>query len=331
MNPLIELDNVTVAYGKMMALLNTSLAVKTSTTCAIFGPSGCGKSTLLKLVAGILAPHSGEVLFRGNSLTGVPAHARGFPLVFQDALLFPHLTVLENVGFGLKLKGMSRMERNARSLKILKSVGMEEFVHRSPQGLSGGQRQRVSLARAYVLEPQVLLLDEPFSALDEWLKAELRDVLRELQRHAGTTTLLVSHDLRDVLELADDVLVLDEGKSLQVGSPLVLLRSPSSPKVARIFARHNILRLPNGMQISCAPQLGSLAPPQEEFLALGGIVSAVFSGLNSIEIVFCAEGGETARVCLNELAPVPQKGNSITVYWKRSDVLTYTSNCRTLQ
>jgi ABC-type Fe3+/spermidine/putrescine transport system ATPase subunit len=190
---------------------------------------------VLKAVAGLLAPVAGDVRFDGASVLSVPTEARGAAMVFQKPLLFPHLTVAENIGFGLKMRRQSRAEIDARVAQAIEWVRLPGLEKRRPHELSGGQEQRVSLARALVIEPRVLLLDEPFSALDENLRGEMRQLVRELQRRLRITTLFVTHDQREALAVADRIALLFDGKIEQAGAPRDLLLAPASARAARFF------------------------------------------------------------------------------------------------
>ena len=180
----------------------------TAELMALLGPSGCGKTTALKVVAGLLAPASGDVMFDGVSVLSIPAERRGATMVFQKPLLFPHMTVVENVGFGLKMRRMAKAEIAARVTQALQWAQLEGYERRKPSELSGGQEQRVALARALVTEPRVLLLDEPFSALDENLRGEMRLLVRELQQRLRITTIFVTHDQREALAVADRIALI---------------------------------------------------------------------------------------------------------------------------
>lgn len=229
------LDRLSVNYGATRALRDLTLAVNPSELIALLGPSGCGKTTVLKTVAGLLTPGSGDVKFDGASVLPIPAEQRGATLVFQKPLLFPHLTVVENVGFGLKMRRMAKAEIAARVAQALQWVRLEGYERRKPHELSGGQEQRVALARALVTEPRVLLLDEPFSALDENLRGEMRLLVRELQRRLRITTIFVTHDQREALAVADRIALLLDGRVEQCDVPRELLLNPRSAHAAQFF------------------------------------------------------------------------------------------------
>jgi ABC-type Fe3+/spermidine/putrescine transport system ATPase subunit len=229
------LDRLTLNYGATRALGELTLAARDAELIALLGPSGCGKSTALKVVAGLLTPANGDVLFDGVSVLKVPAERRGAVMVFQKPLLFPHLTVAENIGFGLKMRRLKKDEISARVAQALEWTQLGGYERRKPNELSGGQEQRVALARALVTEPRVLLLDEPFSALDENLRGEMRLLVRELQQRLRITTIFVTHDQREALAVADRIALLLDGRIEQEGEPRDLLLAPSSARAARFF------------------------------------------------------------------------------------------------
>jgi ABC-type Fe3+/spermidine/putrescine transport system ATPase subunit len=229
------LDRLTVNYGPTQALGDFTLAIDEAELVALLGPSGCGKTTALKVVAGLLAPASGDVRFDGVSVLPIPAERRGATMVFQKPLLFPHMTVAENVGFGLKMRRLKKDEIDARVAQALRLVRLEGYERRRPHELSGGQEQRVTLARALVTEPRVLLLDEPFSALDENLRGEMRLLVRELQQRLRITTIFVTHDQREAMAVADRIALLLDGRIEQSGEPRDLLLNPRSARAARFF------------------------------------------------------------------------------------------------
>ncbi|HMV87959.1 MAG TPA: ABC transporter ATP-binding protein [Blastocatellia bacterium] len=231
----MTIEHLSVSYGETQALRDFTLTIRAGELVALLGPSGCGKSTVLKVVAGLLAPGGGEVLFDGVSILPTPAERRGATMVFQKPLLFPHLTVAENVAFGLKMRRMNKAEIARRVAEALQWVRLEGYERRKPNELSGGQEQRVSLARALVTEPRVLLLDEPFSALDENLRGEMRQLVRELQQRLRITTIFVTHDQREAFAVADRVALLLDGRIEQAGAPRDLLLEPASAAAAKFF------------------------------------------------------------------------------------------------
>ena len=206
------LTDINVELGKKHILKNVSLEVKTGQLISLLGSSGCGKSTLLKTVAGIIEPSSGDVLIDGKSVLGVPVHRRGAVIVFQDLRLFPHMTVAENVEFALKMSGMKKQQYREIAREQLEKVRLEGLEDRRISQISGGQMQRVALARAFAVRPSVMLLEEPFSSLDEELRLEMGNLLLELQRESELTTVLVTHDTQEARRLSDAIAYMKDGE-----------------------------------------------------------------------------------------------------------------------
>ena len=239
---LIEIDRVTKSFGAYTAVTETSLTIARGEFLAIMGSSGCGKTTLLRMLAGLEEPSSGEIRLDGVLQNGLPAWERDLPLVWQSLALFPFLSVLDNVAFGLKMRGMSKAQRHAKSNVWLKKLELEEFSQRNVSQLSGGQRQRVALARALVTEPKVLLLDEPLSALDAHLSVRMQSLLRSLQRELGITFIYVTHSQTEAFSMADRVVVMSRGKVEQIGAPKDIYRQPANRFVAEFIGNVNIFR-----------------------------------------------------------------------------------------
>ena len=237
----VELKNVTVRYGRTVALDDVSIEVETGELYFLLGPSGCGKTTLLRTVAGFVDPDAGEVLFDGKPVNDVPPYARNTGMVFQNYALWPHMTVEENVAYGLRVRKVETEERTRRVAKVLAVVGLSQLGARRPAELSGGQQQRVALARALVIEPRVVLFDEPLSNLDAKLRAEMRLELRELIKQAGLTGIYVTHDQNEALTMADRVAVLRDGKLVQVDAPRALYESPADEFVGTFVGEANVI------------------------------------------------------------------------------------------
>jgi spermidine/putrescine ABC transporter ATP-binding subunit len=228
-------------FGGTVALHRLDLKIERGTFFSLLGPSGCGKTTTLRLVAGFEQPTSGQIFIHGQDVTGLPAHRRNFGMVFQSFALFPHMTVAENVGFGLRMRRTDRDSIQARVANALEMVALGGFGARYPHQLSGGQQQRVALARAIVFEPDVLLLDEPLSALDKLLREQMQVELRHLQRRLGTTAIFVTHDQEEALTMSDTVAVMNDGRVLQAGAPRDIYEKPASEFVASFLGASNIL------------------------------------------------------------------------------------------
>ncbi|MGH9452493.1 MAG: ABC transporter ATP-binding protein [Terriglobia bacterium] len=227
--------NIWAGYGGDPVLRNVCLEIEAGELVAVLGPSGCGKTTLLKVIAGLLHPSKGDIQLGDQSVTLVPAEKRGAVAVFQKPLLFPHLTVAENVGFGLKMRKTVKADVVRRVAEILRLVQLDGLERKRPAELSGGQEQRVSLARALVTEPRVLLLDEPFTALDVGLRAEMRTLVRSLQRRLHITTIFITHDQEEGGVVADRIALLLNGSIEQFGTPRDLYASPRTARAASFF------------------------------------------------------------------------------------------------
>lgn len=231
----LEIKNLSVAYDKEAVISDLSLMVEKGEFISLLGPSGCGKTTLMKSIAGILPAKSGTIHLGGNDITGSAISKRGTVIVFQDMRLFPHQSVAENVAFPLKMQGVSKSERLKIAEELLKKVHMEGYGKRLPSELSGGQQQRIALARALAAKPKLLLLDEPFSALDENLREDMRNLVLELKQEFGMTAILVTHDREEALSMSDRVVVMFEGQIFQEGVPKEVYNHPSNRRVADYF------------------------------------------------------------------------------------------------
>ena len=238
----VELDGVTKSFGKITALNEISLQVRRGELMTLLGPSGCGKTTLLNLVAGFLMPESGQIAIDGRRVTHVPTHRREIGIMFQNYALFPHMSVAGNVGYGLKMRRIAKPETARRVAEALALVKLEGLEHRRPRELSGGQQQRAALARALVIRPKVLLLDEPFSALDRNLRASMQVEIKEIQRKLGVTTIFVTHDQSEALSLSDRIAVIAEGRIRQLGAPDEIYCQPVDRFVASFVGDVNVLR-----------------------------------------------------------------------------------------
>jgi iron(III) transport system ATP-binding protein len=237
----IRIESIRKSFGAAVAVADVTLSVGAGELFFLLGPSGCGKTTLLRILAGFVAPDAGEVYFGSQRITDLPPRSRDAGMVFQTYALWPHLTVAENVAYGLHVRGLRRAEVTARVERVLKMVRMEGFKQRRPTQLSGGQQQRVALARALVIEPRVLLLDEPLSNLDARLRDEMREEIRRLHQETGLTMVYVTHDQKEALTLADRLAVMQAGRLEQVGTPLEVYRRPTSAFVAGFLGDANFI------------------------------------------------------------------------------------------
>lgn len=240
----LSLVNLSKHYSgaSTAALDDLTLEVAEGEFLALLGPSGCGKTTALRIIAGLLDASSGDVRFDGQSVMHLPPEKRDAVMVFQNHLLFPHMTVVDNVAFGLRMRGVDLRVRTSRAEDMLSRVGLAGYGDRKPSELSGGQQQRVALARALVAMPKLLLLDEPLANLDTTLREEMRDLIRDLHREFRITTVLVTHDQQEAVALATRIALLDRGRLLQCDVPDAFYARPASMKVARFFGGRNFIR-----------------------------------------------------------------------------------------
>lgn len=251
--PLLEVDRLRKTFNRAdgAAVERVSLSLGEGELLALLGPSGCGKTTTLRMIGGFESPDEGRVIFEDQDITTLPPEARGIGFVFQDYALFPHLTVLDNVKFGLRK--LSRKEAQQRADEMLALVGLSELGKRRPHQISGGQQQRVALARALAVAPKLILLDEPFSNLDAKMRVETRQEVRKLLKSTGSAGILVTHDQEEALALADKIAVMDRGKVVQIGTPDEIYRNPVNEFVANFIGRSNIVQgTANGMDVQTA-------------------------------------------------------------------------------
>jgi len=237
----LDLIDLEKRYGETLAVRGINLSLPENTYCCLLGPSGCGKTSLLRMIAGHEDITSGTVLLDNQDISNEPPAARSTSMMFQSYALFPHLKVIDNVAFALKIMGVSKTERHARAMELLESVQLHSMSQRYPSQLSGGQQQRVALARALITKPKLLLLDEPLSALDPFLRIEMRSELKLLQRQLGITFVHVTHSQEEAMALADVILVMNDGKVEQQGSPIELFTKPRNTFVARFIGGHNVI------------------------------------------------------------------------------------------
>ena len=237
----VELQNIVKRFGTFTAVHETSLHMDEGEFVTLLGPSGCGKTTNLRMIAGLLDPTEGDILINGARINDVPIHKRNLGIVFQNYALFPHKTVAENVAFGLKYRDVSKSEMEERVSRALDLVQLPDSGSKYPKALSGGQQQRIALARAIVIEPSVLLLDEPLSALDANLREDMRIELKRIQDRIGVTTVFVTHDQSEALAMSDKIVVMSAGRVEQVGAPEDVYNAPTSEFVANFLGASNIL------------------------------------------------------------------------------------------
>jgi putative spermidine/putrescine transport system ATP-binding protein len=242
----LELVHVTKRYGSTTAVDAIDLRVVAGAYCCLLGPSGCGKTSTLRMIAGHESATEGDILIGAVNVTELPPAKRGTAMMFQSYALFPHLSCLDNVAFSLKMRGVDKTTRRAKAMEFLRLVAMEPYAARVPAQLSGGQQQRVALARALITDPQILLLDEPLSALDPFLRVRMRGELRQMQKRLGIPFVHVTHGQDEALALADLVVVMNKGRIEQAGSPREVFEKPATEFVARFLGGHNVIGTPAG-------------------------------------------------------------------------------------
>jgi len=259
-------------YGDFTALNGVSLNIKEGEFFTLLGPSGCGKTTLLRMIAGFNSIEAGDFYFGDKRINDVPAHKRDIGMVFQNYAIFPHLTVKENVAYGLKARKVPKKEMDERVAEALKLVQIEHLADRKPNELSGGQQQRVALARAFVIEPSVLLMDEPLSNLDAKLRVQMRTVIKKLQRRLGITTIYVTHDQEEALAISDRIAVMKDGNIMQIGTPNEIYAKPQNPFVAGFIGVSNFLDCDvNGNKVTIEGELSMEIPVRKEYTGKGKI------------------------------------------------------------
>ncbi|MGE0847585.1 MAG: ABC transporter ATP-binding protein [Flavobacteriaceae bacterium] len=237
----LEIESLRIAYGKAVAVGNLSLTVEHGELVSLLGPSGSGKTSVLRAVGGYLKPTSGAIRIDGKDITRLPPQFRDMGMVFQNFVLFPHMSALDNVEFGLRTRGVARDERRSRAVDALKMVEMDRFLDRLPFQLSGGQQQRVALARAIVIRPTVLLMDEPMGALDAKLRAQAQEEIRALQQELGLTAILVTHDQQEAMSMSDRIVVMRDGDIMDEGDPARLYREPRDAFTAEFLGTTSLL------------------------------------------------------------------------------------------
>jgi putative spermidine/putrescine transport system ATP-binding protein len=318
----IRLRDVRKSYGNVVAVDGVNLEVRRGEFFTLLGPSGSGKTTLLRLIAGFERPDSGTIELGGRDVTAVPPYARPVNTVFQDYALFPHMSVADNIEYGLKIRKVSREARENRAQEALEVVRLSGLGDRKPAQLSGGQRQRVALARAIVNQPEVLLLDEPLGALDLKLRQEMQSELKRIERQLAITFLYVTHDQEEALTMSDRIAVLDRGRIEQVGTPVDVYETPASDFVAGFIGISNVIER-DGRHITVRPEKIKLlhegaTPGKGQHSEPGTISEVVYVGMVSRFRVALDAGGELVVAVQNYDAPGEQErtiGERVRVAW----------------
>lgn len=320
MAALLKLENLTKKFGEVSAVAGIDLEIGEGEFFAMLGPSGSGKTTVLRMIAGFETPTSGKILISGEDISPVPPFERDVNTVFQDYALFPHMTVLANVEYGLKVKGVGKEERRAAAQEALASVALKGYDDRKPSQLSGGQRQRVALARALVNKPKILLLDEPLGALDLKLRHQMQVELKEIQRSAGITFIFVTHDQEEALTMADRIAIFNDGKIVQVGSPKEIYDRPNSAFVAGFVGVSNLLHgettrnlLGKSGLISIRPEKIFLGSSQERKIK-AKVKAITFLG-SATRIDFQVGVDQLSLVQPNIEEHLPNLGDEVDISW----------------
>jgi len=319
----VELVSLTKRYGPIVAVDAIDLRIPAGAYCCLLGPSGCGKTSTLRMIAGHEAATSGDILIGPANITDLPPARRGTAMMFQSYALFPHLTSLDNVAFSLKMKGVDKAERRARALDLLRLVDMETYAARLPAQLSGGQQQRVALARALITKPQVLLLDEPLSALDPFLRIKVRTELRRLQQELGIVFVHVTHSQDEAMAIADMLVIMNGGRIEQIGSPREIFNAPKTEFVARFIGGHNVLATPGGAIAVRADRIAVGRDRPNSAVSLDATVRSVEYQGTHVHLSFEAGGAKelTALIADDLFAKNPfNPGDAVALSWAERDI-----------
>lgn len=353
----VEIQSISMSYGKHTVLNSIDLQIQQGELLTLLGPSGCGKSTTLNIIAGFLHPNKGDLLIKGKKMNNVPSYKRDLGMVFQAYSLFPHMTVYDNLAFGLKLRNVDKKvmsEKIDRALALVKMTGLES---RYPRELSGGQRQRVAIARALVVEPTLLLLDEPLSNLDAKLRHELRAEIKRMQKDVGVTTVFVTHDQDEALSMSDRIVVMNEGKIEQIGTPTEIYQKPASEFVFRFIGSLNCLEgtvigienekyslrlnekwniqlhrdsiigqsqvaVNDKVKLFIRPEqihIGSGEQGDKDLTHLAKIIQMNYLG-SAWEVEVLIEGEYTLKITYPDMNPNFAVGNEVVIGWRQSDM-----------
>jgi putative spermidine/putrescine transport system ATP-binding protein len=298
----LELVQLTKKYGAVTAVDAISLKIPAGSYCCLLGPSGCGKTSTLRMVAGHESATSGDILVGPKNVTDLPPAARNTAMMFQSYALFPHLSVIDNVAFALKMRGIAKAERHAEARKLLELVDMQVYAARLPAQLSGGQQQRVALARALITSPQILLLDEPLSALDPFLRLRMRAELKKLQRELGISFIHVTHGQDEAMALADIVVLMNGGRIEQQGSPRKIFNHPNTEFTAKFIGGHNVIAI-GGETFAVREDRLKLRRPGQAVNgpSMAGTVSEVEYQGTYVRVAIVADGGADISAQLTDI------------------------------
>jgi putative spermidine/putrescine transport system ATP-binding protein len=317
----VELVAVTKRYGATLAVDRLSLRIPRASYCCLLGPSGCGKTSILRMIAGHEAVTEGDILIGNRNVTDFPSVKRGTAMMFQSYALFPHLTCLDNVAFSLKMRGVAKAERRTRAREFLALVRMEAFAERLPAQLSGGQQQRVALARALITRPRVLLLDEPLSALDPFLRGRMRAELKKLQHELGISFIHVTHSQEEAMALADVMVVMEDGHIRQAGAPRDVFERPQSAFVARFIGGHNVLPGEHGLVAVRADRCRIKEAVNGQPYLSGRVATVEYQG-PLVRVVLETDQGVGATALIPDgtfYARPVQAGDPATLVWSSDD------------
>jgi len=332
--PAISLRGLFKKFGQLNAVDGVSLDIADGEFFSMLGPSGSGKTTVLRLIAGFEQPTAGEIVLAGRTVTGTAPFDRNVNTVFQDYALFPHMSVLDNVAYGLRVRKMPRAQRRERAREALNMVQLGHLVDRRPTQLSGGQRQRVALARAIVVQPKVLLLDEPLGALDQKLREQMQVELKSLQRELGITFIFVTHDQQEALTLSDRIAVFNNGQIVQVGTPRDVYESPQSEYVATFVGTSNVFEgavsetvLERSGTYSLRPEKisiyapdGNAGPRLPGSITAGGVVAEMIYLGEASRVIVDLHAGQRLNV-LSSSASALRHGDRVEVSWQANDLV----------
>ncbi len=334
--PAVRFDNVSRHFGEVKAVDEANLEILDGEFFSMLGPSGSGKTTCLRMIAGFDRPTAGKIYLYGKDVSGLPPYERDVNTVFQDYALFPHMTIADNIAYGLMVKGVPQKERRQRVDEMLDLVRLPGFGHRKPSQLSGGQRQRVALARALINHPKVLLLDEPLGALDLKLRQQMQVELKSIQKRVGITFIFVTHDQEEALTMSDRIAVFNEGKIQQVGTPSEIYEHPASAFVAGFVGTSNLVSGEIAQRITGSPEMFSIRPekihldstnrePANDMLCIDGVVrDVIYLGLFTRYLVEIEGGVDLVVVEQNlkttSMDVLAAKGQKVRLHWHKDHI-----------